>query len=85
MEKVPELKKPRTSASPTLSDRNKNAKLDVKALQRERDRLLKALERTREEKKRLRKETNRLLSEAKSLSRILDRPHQQPEYLKREE
>jgi len=85
MEKVPELKKPRTNVSPALQDWNENAKLDVKALQRERDRLLKALERTREEKKRLRKETNRLLSEAKSLSRILDVSHPQPEYLRREE
>jgi len=64
---------------------NENATLDLKAVQRERERLEEALERIRREKKRLNKETNRLYSKAKDLSRILDGPRPQPEYLKREE
>jgi len=68
-----------------LPNWNENAELDLKALQRERERLLEDFERIRKEKKRLHKETHQLLSRAKSLSRMLEGTHPQPEYLKREE
>jgi len=59
--------------------------VDFEALQRERERLLKALQRIRNEKRHVQKETNRLFSKAKNLNRILAKSQSEPEYLRRDE
>ena len=58
-------KKPRSAASELPLERNESAEVDLEALQRERERLLKALERIRNEKRHLQRETNRLFFEGK--------------------
>jgi len=64
-------KKPRSVASGLPLERNESAEVNLEALQRERERLLKALERIRNEKRHLQRKTNRLFLKAKSLNCIL--------------
>lgn len=79
--------KKRVRASPLESPPSdyKNVGADVEALQIERERLLQAIERIRNEKHRLQKETTVLFAKVKSLNGILAKSHPEPEYLKREE
>ena len=78
-------KKPRSAASELPLERNESAEVDLEALKKERERLLKTLERIRNEKRHLQRETNRLFSKAKSLNCILAKSQSEPEYLKRDE
>lgn len=75
----------RTSTLELPLNKNESEEANLEALKRERERLLKALERTRNKKQNLQKKTSRLLANAKSLDCILARSHREPEYLKREE
>ena len=78
-------KKPRSTASGLPLERSESVDVDLEALQKERERLLKALERIRNEKRHLQRETNRLFSKAKSVNCILAKSQSEPEYLKRDE
>lgn len=78
-------KKPRSTASGLPLERNESAEVNLEALQRERERLLKALERIRREKRHLQRETNRLFSKAKSLNCMLAKSQSEPEYFRRDE